>query len=1322
MKITNISRYIAWILVVCMITVMIPREALARGVDLENPTLSRVVENEKTENTTIFDIGNGKKMAVLYGGNVRFKNEKGNLEDYDESLIKIKENEKTENDRSLSEYEYKNKTGDMKHYLPEQLTEKTPIIMENDNYEISMVPIGKNNESINNDNDIVVAEKEKVPGVYTKEEDKKIKAIYGKNRELTYEYISGTDGVKENLILKKAPENNIFEYKFSLKGMYAKKNSTTEGITFYDKETGDIKGEISAPFMNDASNKAYSEEIKYELRQVNKEENTYILSMIIDKEYLNSEERVYPVTVDPTVSWVNEANLWDPYVCNGSAYKNINFYDSGIKVMAVGKGTKGTFQTYIRFKEITNKIKGKYVDSASLTTYETGDSAKGVTVGVHRVKANWDKTSLTWSNKPSYVASAYSSIKTTGVAKSKKTFNLTEHVRKIANGTEISYGVMLRAIDGTTKLAYFYNGRFATTTYRPKLSIIYYDGPSTATTVATTNTYTADNSITLKWEGINSKSLNRVEYRVAKYNSAGTEIVDEYYVPYQTLKSTTSSSGSAVIPSSDKWPNGKYRIYIRGVDNGGIKGTGKGVTIYKDRVAPVISNVNISPTSTESKPSNSEIANLTWNITDNCKTGSLTFAVDGVNVGSSNLASSNVNLKVATSGKHTILMTVSDAAGNKTSKNLNYYADLEKPTIGEIKFDLDDSKIIDGWTKEKNPLVIFKEITDDSDDFDLTKVKYAVATSNPSADKYKEIKSIEEHIKKPFSGTFRLSEEEQKFEDGKYKVYIKATDTAGNETVVNTPYYKDTTSPTGNIVCKDNIGQEITSLKSTVKIRADVSDGKGSGIKTYSLKLYDKDNNIVKTLIANDTISSELSLDTKDITNGKYYLKIEVEDIVGLKGEAIKEIEIANPINAPDITVNHTNDGNTNVLYKFIQDVNLKSIEYRINDGEVQTAKIEDLKAEGKFAIKLLKEGVNKLYVRGVDEADVKGQFAETDVIYDTAKPEIKDIDFKRGVVKGTIKDEFLHQWMLYAKHEEKNEYVEIVTGDKNVEDGEIATLNTSEGYFKPGESYSIKIVAEDYAGNQREEYLDIYIPADESCVNEIKPIFNIEKPTYENKDKNISFTLASKTKELKLKGDINLGMSTKWFVNNKKVSEEEILKMDFSKLTEADIHDILVLKESEDEKLYSGTIRENAVIENIDLQDVSAEKESKSKIIKFTKPTVSFRVIGDRQTEKEKDITYFVKVGSGEFKEINPNETIYVNGIDENSIYAEEIEIKISSVDIENIVNVTVESDTVEIEKFKVSSLYNYLPENISIKAKLNDRMYVYWNNLIPENNTELS
>lgn len=39
-----------------------------------------------------------------------------------------------------------------------------------------------------------------------------------------------------------------------------------------------------------------------------------------------------------------------------------------------GKSKQGVCRTYLRFKDFTAKIKGKYVDSATLTMYETGSA------------------------------------------------------------------------------------------------------------------------------------------------------------------------------------------------------------------------------------------------------------------------------------------------------------------------------------------------------------------------------------------------------------------------------------------------------------------------------------------------------------------------------------------------------------------------------------------------------------------------------------------------------------------------------------------------------------------------------------------------------------------------------------------------------------------------------------------------------------------------------------------------------------------------------------------------------------------------------------
>lgn len=56
---------------------------------------------------------------------------------------------------------------------------------------------------------------------------------------------------------------------------------------------------VSAPWMKDAKN-TYSYDIKMELEEVT-EHNEYIMTVIPDKVWLSSNERVYPIKIDP--SW-----------------------------------------------------------------------------------------------------------------------------------------------------------------------------------------------------------------------------------------------------------------------------------------------------------------------------------------------------------------------------------------------------------------------------------------------------------------------------------------------------------------------------------------------------------------------------------------------------------------------------------------------------------------------------------------------------------------------------------------------------------------------------------------------------------------------------------------------------------------------------------------------------------------------------------------------------------------------------------------------------------------------------------------------------------
>ena len=126
---------------------------------------------------------------------------------------------------------------------------------------------------------------------------------------------------------------------------------------------------------------------------------------------------------------------------------------------------------------------------------------------------------------------------------------------------------MLKSEDETTstgKYSKFYGSRHSNTTIRPKFILEYYDGPQQPTSVDVSPQYmNGTQSLKVSWEGITSKSLNRVQYKIAKCDDSGN-VTDSEYIPYKTLKITSSSSGSATISDAKNWASGRYRIYVRG--------------------------------------------------------------------------------------------------------------------------------------------------------------------------------------------------------------------------------------------------------------------------------------------------------------------------------------------------------------------------------------------------------------------------------------------------------------------------------------------------------------------------------------------------------------------------------------------------------------------------------------------------------------------------------------------------------------------------------------------------------------------------------------
>ena len=208
----------------------------------------------------------------------------------------------------------------------------------------------------------------------------------------------------------------------TLQGCYAKVDETGGGITLYS-EDDDIVGEMEAPFMDDATENNYSEEIHYELTEINEKEDDvrrYILKLVIDEKYL--ENATYPVAIDPTVTWNGTTDLPETYVLNST--KVTNYFSSGVKTFSVGKGSQGVFRTYFRAKSLAKTVKDKYIDRATLTVYENGSGVNGSTIYVKPAAASFKCGTVTWKNQPGGTSANLASFKSKGSADAKHEINL----------------------------------------------------------------------------------------------------------------------------------------------------------------------------------------------------------------------------------------------------------------------------------------------------------------------------------------------------------------------------------------------------------------------------------------------------------------------------------------------------------------------------------------------------------------------------------------------------------------------------------------------------------------------------------------------------------------------------------------------------------------------------------------------------------------------------------------------------------------------------------------------------------------------------------
>ena len=134
------------------------------------------------------------------------------------------------------------------------------------------------------------------------------------NEGVDIQYIINNNGIKENIIATKKQKDYSFKFEYTLKGVELKTSENGDKLEFYSQSHNKTEFTISAPYMYDKNN-VCSTDVRYEVERISYD--TYTVKVIASKDWINSNDRVFPVTIDPSLTLETESII----SCKTKVYK-----------------------------------------------------------------------------------------------------------------------------------------------------------------------------------------------------------------------------------------------------------------------------------------------------------------------------------------------------------------------------------------------------------------------------------------------------------------------------------------------------------------------------------------------------------------------------------------------------------------------------------------------------------------------------------------------------------------------------------------------------------------------------------------------------------------------------------------------------------------------------------------------------------------------------------------------------------------------------------------------------------------------------------------
>ena len=426
--------------------------------------------------------------------------------------------------------------------------------------------------------------------------------------DLVYEVREGE--VKEFLVLQAAPQQQLgLRFPLTLTNLTAEEAAS--GAVDLVTSSGSVGFYMSDLWMMDSARDASSAEPGFSenvAATLSGPSSAPTLTVTPDHAWLTSPERVYPVTIDPTIT---KETTDDTYVqsnilntdVSGETEMKSGTYDGG--------GTKA--RSLLKFADVQSQIpNGATITGGRMFVWESHSySCTPRDVSAHRITDSWDGNAVRWSTQPGVAAAAttvnvakgFSSSCGAGWVEFPSLGSMVDYWKTVGN----NFGIEIRSPNETTN-DWWKRWHATGSGHRPYLEVFYTEPDTVPPNI---------DSLSSSTHGVEGAWYANTSASFSWSSSDPSGIAGYSYVRDQSSSTNpdTVSEGTGTSASFSGLGQGTHYFHVRAKDNAGNWGNAKRYTFGVDTGAPSDSSIS-SSTHTRDACSTNPNASFSWSSSD----------------------------------------------------------------------------------------------------------------------------------------------------------------------------------------------------------------------------------------------------------------------------------------------------------------------------------------------------------------------------------------------------------------------------------------------------------------------------------------------------------------------------------------------------------------------------------------------------------------------------------------------------------------------------------------------------------------------------------